>query len=37
MEVKMLIEIRPAEGGQDSKLLVEDMAKSYEKLAVHFG
>jgi protein subunit release factor A len=28
---KTLIEIRAAEGGQDSKLLVEDMAGIYQK------
>ena len=30
----VLVEIRAAEGGQDSKLLVEDQLKIYSKLAV---
>jgi len=29
--MKTIIEIRAAEGGQDSKLLVEDMAGIYQK------
>jgi len=31
------IEIRAAEGGQDSKLFVQDLAKAYKKLAHHMG
>lgn len=30
-EKKMIIEIRAAAGGDDAKLLVEDLAKIYEK------
>jgi len=29
--MKNIIEIRAAEGGQDSKLFVEDLAVAYEK------
>ena len=31
------IEIRAAEGGDDSKLFVKDLARSYQKLAMKFG
>lgn len=31
------IEIRAAEGGQDSKLFVADLAKSYKKMATNLG
>lgn len=30
----MLIEIRAAEGGNDSKLLVDEMIKIYEKASI---
>lgn len=30
----VLVEIRAAEGGEDSKLLVEDQLKIYNKLAL---
>ena len=30
----ILVEIRAAEGGEDSKLLVEDQLKLYSKVAV---
>lgn len=33
----MIIEIRAAEGGDDAKLFVEDLAKSYLKLASKYG
>jgi len=29
--MKKIVEIRAAEGGQDSKLFVEDLAVAYEK------
>ena len=32
-----LIEIRAAEGGDDSKLFVNDLAKAYQRLAVKYG
>lgn len=35
--MKMLIEIRAAEGGDDSKLFVGDLANAYMKLAGKFG
>lgn len=33
--MELYIEIRAAEGGDDSKLFVLDLAKSYQKLAQH--
>lgn len=33
----MKIELRAAEGGKDSKLLVIDMAEYYKKTAVRIG
>jgi protein subunit release factor A len=35
--MKRIIEIRPAEGGEDSRLLVSDLARAYEKLATRLG
>jgi protein subunit release factor A len=35
--MKKIIEIRSAEGGEDSKLFVKDLQQSYEKLCNHFG
>lgn len=35
--MKKIIEIRAAEGGDDSKLFVADLARAYEKLAQHLG
>lgn len=35
--MKKFLEIRAAEGGEDSKLFIRDLKKSYEKLANHFG
>lgn len=35
--MKLLIEIRAAEGGDDSKLFVGDLANAYTKLANKFG
>lgn len=35
--MKMLIEIRAAEGGDDSKLFVGDLATAYMKLAGKLG
>lgn len=35
--MKTLIEIRAAEGGDDSKLFVGDLASAYTKLANKFG
>jgi protein subunit release factor A len=35
--MKRIIEIRAAEGGDDSKLFVKDLAASYIKLAAKFG
>lgn len=35
--MKRIIEIRPAEGGEDSRLLVADLARAYEKLALRLG
>lgn len=32
-----MIEIRAAEGGEDSKLFVKDLAKAYHKLALRYG
>lgn len=32
-----VIEIRPGEGGSDAKLLVEDMAQVYSKLAIRMN
>lgn len=35
--MKMLIEIRAAEGGDDSKLFVGDLASAYMKLSDKLG
>jgi len=35
--MKKVIEIRAAEGGDDSKLFVKDLAQSYVKLATNKG
>ena len=35
--MKKYIEIRAAEGGNDSKLFVLDLAKAYQKLAAKYG
>lgn len=35
--MKTVIEIRPAEGGEDSKLLTLDLAQAYTKLAHRYG
>jgi protein subunit release factor A len=35
--MKLLIEIRPGEGGEDAKLLVADQASIYARFAEHHG
>jgi len=35
--LRKIIEIRAAEGGEDSKLFVTDLATAYQKLATKFG
>lgn len=35
--MKRIIEIRPAEGGEDAKLFCEDLLAAYRKLAAKFG
>lgn len=35
--MKRIVEIRAAEGGEDSKLFVKDLANAYIKLAQRFG
>ena len=35
--MRRLIEIRAAEGGDDSKLFVGDLARAYTRLADRFG
>lgn len=35
--MKRHLEIRPAEGGEDAKLLAYDLANAYEKLAARKG
>jgi protein subunit release factor A len=35
--MEKIIEIRAAEGGEDSKLFVIDLAKAYQKLAQRYG
>jgi protein subunit release factor A len=35
--MEYIIEIRAAEGGDDSKLFVIDMTKAYHKLALQLG
>lgn len=35
--MKRIIEIRAAEGGEDSKLFVADLAVAYEKLILAHG
>jgi protein subunit release factor A len=35
--MKKIIEIRAAEGGEDSKLFVQDLARAYRRLALALG
>lgn len=35
--MKKVIEIRPAEGGEDSKLFANDLANAYVKLSIKKG
>lgn len=35
--MKRIIEVRAAEGGEDSKLFVKDMAQSYIRMAQRLG
>lgn len=35
--MKRVIEIRAAEGGEDSKLFVVDLADAYQRLGTKFG
>lgn len=35
--MKVTLEIRAAEGGEDSKLFVKDLAQAYERLAFRLG
>lgn len=35
--MKKVIEIRPAEGGDDAKLFVKDLSQAYQKLANKLG
>jgi protein subunit release factor A len=35
--MKKFIEIRAAEGGDDSKLFVNDLLNAYQKMAMKFG
>jgi len=35
--MKKIIEIRAAEGGEDSKLFVQDLARAYRRLASALG
>ncbi len=35
--MKYVIEIRAAEGGEDSKLFVKDLAQAYLKMSPRFG
>jgi protein subunit release factor A len=35
--MKRVIEIRAAEGGEDSKLFVTDLAQAYQKLGTKLG
>lgn len=35
--MKTIVEIHAADGGDDSKLFVKDLAQAYVKLAQHFG
>jgi protein subunit release factor A len=35
--MKKVIEIRAAEGGDDSKLFVQDLAQAYTKLGMRLG
>jgi len=35
--MKRVIEVRAAEGGEDSKLFVKDMVQAYIKLAAKLG
>lgn len=35
--MKIYIEIRAAEGGDDSKLFVSDLAKAYQRLSFKMG
>lgn len=35
--MKRVIEIRAAEGGEDSKLFAKDLAQAYSKMALKLG
>lgn len=35
--MKRILEIRPAEGGEDAKLFAEDLARSYERMFLRFS
>lgn len=35
--MKRIIELRSAEGGEDSQLFVADLARAYQKLASNLG
>ena len=35
--MKRIIEIRPAEGGQDSKLFADDLLQAYKRLCNRLG
>lgn len=35
--MEKIIEIRAAEGGEDSQLFVKDLAKAYQRLGMRYG
>ena len=35
--MKRILEIRPAEGGEDSKLFAQDLLVAYERMCLKFG
>jgi protein subunit release factor A len=35
--MKKIIELRAAEGGEDSRLFVADLARAYQKLGLNLG
>jgi protein subunit release factor A len=35
--MKRILEIHPAEGGNDSKLFVNDLAEAYSRLSTTYG
>lgn len=35
--MKLILEIRSAEGGEDSKMFAQDLLRAYERMCLKFG